>query len=98
MARPALQSADMRNVLPNRVFALLLFFVLPAGLLRGLNTGKKEELRTAVERAMKGGLANGDSRRVGDEAGRWIVIRRAEGIDRELWTTDQDLVGALGVC
>jgi hypothetical protein len=53
MARPALQSADMRNVLPNRVFALLLF-VLPAGLLRGLNTGKKEELRTAVERAMEG--------------------------------------------
>jgi hypothetical protein len=44
----------MRNVLPNRVFALLLFFVLPAGLLRGLNTGKKEELRTAVERAMEG--------------------------------------------
>jgi cell division protein FtsI/penicillin-binding protein 2 len=54
MARPALQSADMRNVLPNRVFVLLLLFVLPAGLLRSVNTGKKEELHTAVGRAMEG--------------------------------------------
>jgi cell division protein FtsI/penicillin-binding protein 2 len=33
---------------------LLLLFVGPAGLLSGVNTGRKEELRTAVERAMEG--------------------------------------------
>src|ERR1700679_3046863 len=44
----------MRNGLLSRAFALLLLFVGPAGLLSGVNTGKKEELRAAVERAMEG--------------------------------------------
>ncbi len=49
----ALQSADMRKCSKIRVFALLLF-VLPAGMLSGVNTEKKEELRAAVEHAMEG--------------------------------------------
>jgi cell division protein FtsI/penicillin-binding protein 2 len=44
----------MRNSAKIRVFALLLLVVLPAGVLRSVNTGKKEELRWAVELAMKG--------------------------------------------
>jgi cell division protein FtsI/penicillin-binding protein 2 len=44
----------MRKYSKTRAFALLLLFVLPAGLLSGVNTGKKEELRAAVERAMEG--------------------------------------------
>ena len=44
----------MRNCAKIHVFALLLLIVLPAGVLRSVNTGKKEELRWAVELAMKG--------------------------------------------
>jgi cell division protein FtsI/penicillin-binding protein 2 len=43
----------MRKCSKIRVFALLLF-VLPAGMLSGVNTEKKEELRAAVEHAMEG--------------------------------------------
>ncbi len=42
----------MRKRLFRRAFAVLLF-VLPAGVLSTVNTGKKEELRAAVERAME---------------------------------------------
>ena len=52
--RPALQSADMRNCSTIRVFAALLLFVFPAGVLTKFNSEKKEELRVAVERAMEG--------------------------------------------
>jgi hypothetical protein len=45
----------MRNVPPNRFLALLLLFVLPAGLISGLNTGKTEELRTAVDADVSSG-------------------------------------------
>jgi cell division protein FtsI/penicillin-binding protein 2 len=44
----------MRKCSRTRAFALLLLFVGPAGLLSGVNTGRKEELRKAVERAMEG--------------------------------------------
>jgi len=44
----------MRNCPKIRVFAALLLTVLPAGVLSTVNTGKKEELRWAVELAMKG--------------------------------------------
>jgi cell division protein FtsI/penicillin-binding protein 2 len=45
----------MRNCAKIRIFALLLLIVvLPAGVLRSVNTGKKEELRWAVELGMKG--------------------------------------------
>ena len=37
-----------------RAFTALLLIVLPAGVLSIVNTGKKEELRWAVERAMEG--------------------------------------------
>jgi cell division protein FtsI/penicillin-binding protein 2 len=44
----------MRNGLVTRVFAVLLFLASAAGVLNGLNTGRKEELQAAVERAMEG--------------------------------------------
>jgi cell division protein FtsI/penicillin-binding protein 2 len=44
----------MRKCSITRAFALLLLFVGPSGLLSGVNTGMKEELRAAVEHAMEG--------------------------------------------
>lgn len=54
MARPASQSADAQIASKPRAFAVLLLFVLPTGLVSGVSTAKKEELRTAWERAMNG--------------------------------------------
>jgi hypothetical protein len=44
------------NASKTRAFALLLF-VGPAGLLSGINTGRKEELRALVDRATEGANA-----------------------------------------